>query len=116
MYTLSTTAVATPSALIADTNQKKIGPELYIGLQTTQSYPLVGVANGAVLSDTNKAVACLFCNNSNEDVTIDYLDFSANSNTWIRAYVQAGKELPHIIRAVKRVTAGNFIDGQMLRF
>ena len=109
------TAVVTPATLTPDISQKKISSEFYIGLQTTRSYPLAGFANGSVLSGTNQAAPCLFCNQSNSDVEIYYLDFATDANNWIRAYVHAGKELSHIVRAVKTVN-GNFIDGQMLRF
>lgn len=114
MYTLVTTAIATPATLISDTTERKVGAELLIGLQTTQSYPLVGVANGSIQKG-GKAVASIFCNESEKDIAINYLDFSTGSDTWIYAYVQAGRQLAHIVRAVKTVT-GNFEAGQMLRF
>lgn len=114
MYTLVTTAISDPDLLIPDTNIRKTGAEVLIGLQTTQSYPLVGTANGSVQED-GKALATIFCNESANDIAINYLDFSSGSDTWIYSYVQAGRQLAHIVRAVKTVT-GNFEAGQMLRF
>lgn len=114
MYTLVTTAISVPKDLVPDATIRKVGSELIIGLQTTQSYPLVGVSNGSV-QEEGKAVASIFCNESDKDIAINYLDFSSGSDTWIYAYVQAGRQLAHIVRAVKTVT-GNFEAGQMLRF
>ena len=117
MYTLDTTAISTPSELVLNTHIKKPN-EVYIASQTFQTYPLINVAIAHVKpeADSTTALGCIFANQSDTDIAIQYLDFDSGNNTWNYAFVRAGESMPHLVRAVKTDNGSNFLKGHYLRY